>query len=60
MTNLNETKEINIGTKLNLNLNGKERLFKVTEVRGDEYRLFNKFVISFWCTEEEILKNLVA
>lgn len=53
------TREIKIGTKLNLNLGGKITNYEVRLIVGSEYKIFNKYTSSQWVTLEFINSNLV-
>jgi ribosomal 50S subunit-recycling heat shock protein len=52
--------QIQVGTKLTLNVNGKEREYKVTEISENGYKLFNKFQVSFYASLEFINQNLAS
>jgi hypothetical protein len=53
MTNLN------LNDKVKLNDNGTIRIYEVKEIRNNEYKLFNKFKVSFFASLEYIKANLV-
>ena len=50
---------LNINDKVKLNDNGTIRIYEVKEIRGNEYKLFNKFKVSFFASLEYIKANLV-
>ena len=49
--------QINVGDKVVLTINGKEREYKVTQIENGQYKLFNKFVISFFVDIDFINKH---
>jgi hypothetical protein len=53
MTNLN------LNDKVKLNDNGTIRIYEVKQIRGNEYKLFNKYKVSFFASLEYIKANLV-
>ena len=53
------TKEITIGTKLDLNVNGKVRTYEVKFIENGMYKIFNKFVVSILVDLDFINENLV-
>jgi hypothetical protein len=59
MKNLKEyLNEITIGTKLKLSDNkGKVREYIVKEIDNNKFKLFNKFVVSFWVDMDYIEKH---
>ena len=52
-------KAIEIGDKFKLNFEGREMEFKVIGKNENEFKLFNKFVISFFADINFINENLV-
>jgi len=52
------TQNITIGTKLNLNVNGKVRQYEVKDIENGMYKIFNKFVISIFVDLDFINANL--
>ena len=50
--------QINVGDKVVLTINGKEREYKVTQIENGQYKLFNKFVISFFVDIDFINKHI--
>jgi hypothetical protein len=54
-----KTTEITIGTKLNLNVNGKERVYEVKDIENGTYKIFNKFVVSMYVDLDFINNNLI-
>ena len=51
--------QINVGDKLVLTIKGTERTYKVTEIANDgQYKLFNKFVVSFFVDIDFINKHI--
>lgn len=51
-------KTLNINDKVKLNDNGTIRIYEVKEIRDNEYKLFNKFKVSFFANLEWIKANL--
>ena len=51
--------QINVGDKVVLTINGKEREYKVTQIENGQYKLFNKFVISFFVDIDFINKHII-
>jgi hypothetical protein len=56
---MNAIDKIEIGDKLKLNFEGREMEFKVIGKNENEFKLFNKFVISFFADINFINENLV-
>jgi hypothetical protein len=52
------TQNIIIGTKLNLNVNGKVRQYEVKSIENGIYKIFNKFVVSIFVDLDFINANL--
>jgi len=52
--------KINVGDVLTLTVNGKERNYKVTQIENGQYKLFNKFVVSFFVDIDFINQHLSA
>lgn len=50
--------QINVGDKVVLTINGKEREYKVTQIENGQYKLFNKFVLSFFVDIDFINKHI--
>jgi hypothetical protein len=53
-------KDIIIGSKLILNVNGKERLYEVKSIENGMYKIFNKFVVSSFVDLDFINNNLIT
>lgn len=48
-----------IGDKFNLLKNGKIREFEIKLESNNEFKIFNKFELSFWANEEFLNNNIV-
>ena len=59
LQNTNKMKVLNVNDKVKLNDNGTIRIYEIKEIRGNEYKLFNKFKVSFFASLEYIKANLV-
>ena len=57
--NLTIMTNLNVNDKVKLNDNGTIRIYEVKQIRGNEYKLFNKYKVSFFASLEYIKANLV-
>lgn len=57
--NLTIMTTLNVNDKVKLNDKGTVRIYEIKEIRGNEYKLFNKFKVSFFASLEYIKANLV-
>ena len=55
-----QANEITTGMKLNLNVNGKARIYEVKLIKDGKYKLTNKFFVGFFVGIDFINAHLIT